>query len=318
MNIKIYAICLMTLLSGLLQASAPAASSVAPQSVTPEQELKNLQLRYTLYEDDSDETATKITCLLNQGARYEGNPRLFTAEQSSHPVYAESPQIMHALVNHSSTRNEKGVLWQNLQATFIRSGIDLMKELMKNNNFDINYNDNSVTALNAKMWMNSEGYNKKIIFLRFMGIGNVANAIEKKRLQLYYCQQAIDTGNEQFIAGASVHKEELEKELRILEMPQSEIHTLLTPEELQEYRALLLQRELGKKQNVLTYLTNRQMSPAFAGHQKAAQRRAQSLAAAHNEAQAAQHQPKKSHALASDDTERPSKKQKKDEEEKNN
>jgi len=329
MNIKIYMVCLMTLMSGLLQASAPAAcassSSVAAPALTPQQEQKNRALEYALYEDDSDEAAAEISRLLNDGARYAGNPNLFKTLQASHPMYENSPKIMQAFINHSSTK-KGSTLWHNLQATFIRADVDVLKELAKNKKFDINYRDRGISALDQKVylsWLDSEY--ERVLFLRFMGIGEVEDSIRETKNKLagleIQHQEAIALGNMQRAQSLVIFCNSAQARLNALEISGNSVHSLLTPEQYKEYREILLERELGQevgKQNVLTYLVNRQMHPSFASHQKAAQRRAQSLAAAQNEAQAPQHQLKKSHTVAIDDTERPSKKQKKDEEQKDN
>jgi len=323
MNIKIYAICLMTLLSGLLQASAPAASasssSASAPALTPEQEQKNKALDTVLSLPDSDETATEITRLLNEGARCAVHSDLFDERFLYRcPIYFNNPKKMHALINHPSTIKEGG-LWHNLQATFIRSPIGVLKELIKNHKFDINYNDKGQNIVRQRINpFDVDNECERILFLCFMGRWQMGECIKytKRTLALFQRQLAEDS-REMISMFANKHNE-YEKVLRILEMPQHEIPTLLTPEQHQEYALILLQRERAG-QNLLTYVTNRQMHPSFAKHQKAAQRRAQSLAAAvQNEAPAAQNQGKKSHTIATDDAERPSKKQKKDEEEKNN
>jgi len=320
MNKKFYAICLMTFMSGLMQASAPAASAAASSAsaLVLTQEQKNKAVTDVLCGPDSEQAAAEFTRLLNEGARY--------IPEYGWYGYMNKPHLVQALINHPSTITNSS-LWNELQKNFITADISGLKRLMRNKRFDINYRIVDLTALGYVSHCSFESAYERVLFLRFMGIRECKSYITDTKSVLARVKREYRNSS---AAGRVEHamimrnrRTEGRKVLEALEMPQHEIPTLLTPEQHKEYRALLLAREMDNQignQNVLTYLTNRQMHPSFAVHQKTiAQRRAQALAAAiQNEAQAAQNQLKKIHTIDTNDAEHASKKQKKDEEEKDN
>lgn len=256
---KLYILCLLTLAGCSSQASAPASSS---SSTGDSNKVLNESLKIAMDMGNDEKTAANVTRLLDSGARFEGDPSLFSTPQKSFPIYANSPKTMQALINHPSTF-VGSTLWHNLQNTFIRADMDDLKELAVNPKFDINYFGHGQDALSHKVALvdlDETAYDRAL-FLRVMDMREMNNTRNKAHATI----ASLEEWHDNFIFDAV--RNSAQSVLNAL-APQTNVYSLLTSEQSNEYNSIKIKRELGG-QNVLSFLKNRQMGAPFAKTQQA-------------------------------------------------